>query len=137
MVARFDQKWLCLFRGTFWQHELNEDPQQTTEIEVPSSSNKEVLESLNNNSISPSTKNEIPLSSNAGNGIQRSLFYESLSGLSDKIPPISVGQYSQHTDGEILTTSSNEILVGSDDVIESDDEIARSLHGQRPSKHGL
>ena len=125
-----------LFRGSFWQHELNDDSQRTTKIEVPSSSNEKVLESLNDNTISPSTKNEIPLSSNAGNGIQRSLLYESLSGLSDKIPPISVGQYSQHTDGEILTSSSDEILVGSDDVIESDGEIARSLHGQRP-KHGL
>lgn len=42
-------------------------------------------------------------------------------------------QYPQHTDGEILTSFSNEILVGSDDVIESDDEITGSLHGQRPA----
>lgn len=79
MVAHFGQKWLCLFRGLFWQYELNEDSQQTTEIEVPSSPNEE---NLNDNTISPSTQNEIPLSSNAGNGIQRSLLFESLSGLS-------------------------------------------------------
>ena len=32
MIAHFGQKWLCLFRGPFWQYELNEDSQQTTQI---------------------------------------------------------------------------------------------------------
>ena len=133
MIAHFGQKWLCLFRGPFWQYELNEDSQQTTQIEVPSSSNEELLESLKDNTTPPNSNNEIPPSSNASNGIQHSLLFESLPGLSDQIPPIAIGQNPQHSDGEILASCSDEILVGSDDVIESHHEIPRSLHGQQPA----
>lgn len=133
MIAHFGQKWLCLFRGPFWQYELNEDSQQTTQIEVPSSSNEELLESLNDNTTPPNSNNEIPPSSNASNGIQHNLLFESLPGLSDQIPPIPIGQNPQRSDGEILASCSDEILVGSDDVIESHGEIPRSLHGQQPA----
>ena len=88
---------------------------------------------MNDNTTPPNSNNEIPPSSNASNGIQHSLLFESLPGLSDQIPPIPIGQNPQHSDGEILASCSDEILVSSDDVIESHDEVPRSLHGQLPA----